>query len=259
MNMKIKMLAIFGFLALWIIVGIVLAWSIIGHEKAPAIAPLQMQAPTDDEPPLKLKSIGINFDYYDTAANTAGDIEFTKARLMFGLIYTDFGYVIASGNSATGQGKTNPQPTFLLPLGTKVHSLVDGVVVNIVPLYSGDYSIQVSTGPESRWRYETEHVIKPLVEVGDRVVAGQYLGEVSPHSKDVNDGLGMVEIGILKGGNPPRHVCPFAYLDESIKEDTQKKLADLYRSWEEYRGDSSLYNESALKMPGCLTLDPINE
>lgn len=212
----------------------------------------------DDEPPLKLKSIGINLGYYDPTTNMAGDVAFTKAKLMFGLVYSDFGFVIKAGDSASGQNKANPQPTFILPIGTKVRSLVDGVVVSIPELYSGDYSIHVATGANSRWRYETEHVINPLVKIGDRVKAGQVIAEVSPHSSEANSGFGLYEIGILKGGNPPQHVCPFAYLDESIRDEVQKKLTALYRSWEEYRGDASLYNESALKMPGCLTLEPIN-
>lgn len=211
-----------------------------------------------DEPALKLKSIGINLDYYDTATNMAGDLKFAKAQFMFGIIFSDYGFVIPAESSASGKDKFNPQPTFTLPMGTKVQSLVDGVVTKVPLLYSGDYSIHVATNPQSRWIYETEHVINPLVNVGDKVKAGQVIAEVSPHNKEANDGFGIVEIGILKGGNPPQHVCPFAYLDESIREDIQKKLTSLYSSWEKYRGDSSLYDETALKMPGCLTLEPID-
>ncbi len=211
-----------------------------------------------DEPALKLKSIGINLGYYDPTTSTAGDLKFTKSKFMFGIIFSDYGYFIPGEQSAGGKDKFNPQPTFTAPMGTKVMSLVDGVVTKVPLLYSGDYSIHVATNPQSRWIYETEHVINPLVKVGDEVKAGQVIAEVSPHNKDANGGFGIVEIGILKGGNPPQHVCPFAYLDESIREDIQKKLTSLYSSWEKYRGDSSLYDENALKQPGCLMLDPID-
>ena len=109
-------------------------------------------------------------------------------------------------------------------MGTKVRSLVDGVVTNVPLLYSNDYSIMVATNSKSQWQYETEHVTNPLVKVGDTVTAGQVIAEVSPHSKDGNSGFGMVEIGILKGGNPPQHICPFAYLDPSVKDDIQKEF-----------------------------------
>lgn len=168
-----------------------------------------------------------------------------------------YGFIIPSNISSTGQSKANPQPTFILPLGTKVRSLVDGVVANIPKLYSGDYSIQVSTnGKMEKWLYETEHVINPLVKVGDPVKAGQIIAEVSDYDRNL-DGFGIVEIGILKGGNPPQHICPFAYLDPSIKEETFSKIKALYKSWEEYIGNTALYNE-AEPIPGCVSLDPID-
>lgn len=210
-----------------------------------------------DEPPLKLRSIGINLDYYNPTTNKAGDVQFTKAKLVTGLLYSDFGYVIPKSITASGEDKANPQPTFILPMGTKVRSLVDGVVVNVPKLYSNDYSIQVATDSKSQWIYETEHVINSLVKVGDIVKAGQVIAEVSPHDQQGNGGFGMFEIGILKGGNPPSHVCPFAYLDDSIKSDTQKKLKALYEAWEGYREDTTLYDESKHITPGCYTFDLI--
>lgn len=198
-----------------------------------------------DEPPLKLKSIGVNFE----------DFKFTKEKLQFNRLFMDYGFFLPA--SSASSDKKNPQPTFILPLGTKVRSLVDGVVVDIPTVWSGDYSVMVGTGDEkSPWRYETEHVINVVVKVGDKVKAGQVIAEVSDFDKGVPPGYGAVEIGILKGGNPPQHICPFAYLDESIKEETFIKMKNLFKSWEEYVGDESLYNES-LEVPGCLTLDPI--
>jgi hypothetical protein len=124
-------------------------------------------------------------------------------------------------------------------------------------LWSGDTSIQVTTdGQMQRWVYEVEHIINPKVKVGDKVSAGQIVGEVSNFDKSGPAGFGAVEIGLLKGGNPPQHVCPFAYLDDSIKEETFKKMSALFKSWEDYVGDQNLYDENA-PYPGCLTLEPI--
>ncbi|MEX2028116.1 MAG: M23 family metallopeptidase [Candidatus Curtissbacteria bacterium] len=212
-----------------------------------------------DEPPLKLKSIGVNFDYYDPKTGRAGDFKFTKQKLQFNRLFMGFGFVIPVNVSASGKPKANPQPTFILPLGTPVRSLVDGVVANTPMVWSGDYSIQVTkSGKLEKWIYETEHVMNPKVKVGDKVSAGQIIAEVSNFDKGVPEGFGAVEIGILKGGGegPPQHVCPFAYLDESIKEDTEKKIRAFFKAWEEYKGDTFLYDESLLT-PGCLTLDPI--
>lgn len=202
-----------------------------------------------DEPPLKLKSIGVNFE----------DFKFTKEKLQFNRLFMGYGFVIPSNETSSGKDKSNPQPTFILPLGTKVRSLVDGIVMEIPTVWSGDYSVMVGTGDsKSPWRYETEHVINVVVKVGDKVKAGQVIAEVSDFDKGAPPGFGAVEIGILKGGNPPQHICPFAYLDDSIKEETFTKIRKLFKDWEEYLGDQTLYDES-LPVPGCLTLDPIED
>jgi hypothetical protein len=210
------------------------------------------------KPPLAIKNIGINLNEYDPATNKAGDIVFIKTGLESydNVLFFDYG-ALAEANSAA-QARLNPQPTFIVPLGTKIHSLVDGVVVNVPKLYSNDYSIQVATSKDSPWLYETEHVINPTVKVGDTVKAGQIIAEASTHDSQYHPGFGLYEIGILHAGNPPQHVCPFNYLDDSIKQDTFTKLTSLYKSWETYMGNTDLYHESNLIIPGCLTLDPID-
>ncbi len=209
-----------------------------------------------DEPPLKLKSIGVNLDNFDPKTNKAGDFVFTKQKLQFDRLFMGYGFVIPGAQTSNGQNKSNPQPTFILPLGTKVLSLVDGTVAAMPTIWSGDYSIQVSaTGKMAKWMYETEHVINPVVKVGDKVKAGQVVAEVSNFDKGAPQGFGAVEIGILKGGNPPTHFCPFAYLDPTVKEEIQTKIRGFYKAWETYKGNTSLYSEE--EVPGCQHLDPI--
>src|SRR3989338_7376101 len=177
------------------------------------------QVQNTDEPPLKLKSIGVEFS----------DFKFTKEKLQFNRLFMDYGFMIPA--SPDNPSKANPQSTFILPLGTPVRSLVDGVVAAMPTLWSGDISIQVTkTGKLERWIYETEHVINPKVKVGDKVKAGQVIAEVGSFGGGDPSGFGAVEIGILKGGNPPQHVCPFAYLDESIKEETFAKMKNLFKT-----------------------------
>ena len=210
-----------------------------------------------DEPPLKLKSIGVELGEYDLSSGKAGDFVFTREKLQFNRLFMDYGFFIPA--SSASADKKNPQPTFILPLGTPVRSLVDGIVAEMPTLWSGDISIQVTnSGKLERWVYEVEHVINPKVKVGDKVTAGQIIAEVGDFDNGSPAGFGAVEIGILHGGGegPPEHVCPFAYLDESIKDEMQKKITGFFKSWEDYVGDNALYDES-LSTPGCLTLDPV--
>lgn len=205
---------------------------------------------------VKIKHLGINLDYYDPSTNKAGDFVFTKATFDAGIqqLFMNYGNVVPA--SSAGPAKANPQPTFILPLGTKVHALVDGKVFDVPKLYSGDYSVMVQ-GEGSDLIFETEHVINVKVKKGDNVKAGDVIAEVSDYDAKGYDGLGLFEIGVLKGGNPPSHVCVFDYLDDSIKNDTLKKITALQKSWEEYRGDSSIYDETKIVVPGCETRNPI--
>lgn len=208
----------------------------------------------------KIKHLGVNLDYYDKATNKAGDFVFTKAKFSAGetmqMIFMNYGFVIPGNSTAGGKEKSNPQPTFILPMGTKVHSLVDGEVFDVPKLYSNDYSVMVQ-GEGSELIFETEHIINVKVKKGDKVKAGDVVGEVSGYSAHGYDGLGLVEIGVLKGGNPPSHLCTFDYLDDSIKDETLKKITALQKAWEEYRGDSSIYDESKVVIPGCESREPI--
>src|SRR3989338_1339546 len=143
------------------------------------------QVQNTDEPPLKLKSIGVEFS----------DFKFTKEKLQFNRLFMDYGFMIPA--SPDNPSKSNPQPTYILPLGTPVRSLVDGIVASMPTLWSGDISIQVTTdGKLQKWSYETEHVINPKVKVGDKVKAGQIIAEVSNFDKGASPGYGAVEIGI---------------------------------------------------------------
>ena len=258
-NRSSRVVIITIFLVIIFLVGGLIWWGVKDSNKAAVSQnPINQIKEKDDQPPLKLKSIGVNLDYYDPQTGKAGDFEFTKAKLQFNQLFMDYGFFIPA--SSASPDKKNPQPTFILPLGTPVRSLIDGVVANMPILWSGDISIQVTTdGKMQRWVYEIEHVINPKVKVGDRVSAGQIIAEVSNFDKGAPPGFGAVEIGILHGGGEglPEHVCPFAYLDDSIKEETFTKMRNFFKSWEEYIGDSTLYDENSYIAPGCLTLEPI--
>jgi len=216
---------------------------------------------TQTDEPLALKSIGFNLDYYNPATNHAGDMVFTHEDHDLGMthmIFADFG--IQDVRSPNDASKRNPQPTFVLPLGTKVHSLVDGVVVNVQSLYSSDYTIWVSSHEGSKYIYETEHVDNPLVKKGEHVKGGQIIGEVSHHDSQYHPGFGIVEIGILnpQPNGQASHICPFHYLDPSIKADIQKKILNVHQAWMEYINMPKLYDDAHSAEPGCYSLDPVN-
>jgi hypothetical protein len=202
-----------------------------------------------------IKSIGFDLRPYDPATNRAGDMQFTQAQMSFNRVFFEYGFVVPA-NSA-GPEKSNPQPTFILPLGTKVRALVDGTVSSITKLYSNDFSVMLQAAG-SELVFEMEHVIKVQVAVGDKVKAGDVVAEVSDYDAHNYAGLGLLEIGVLKGSSGlPLHLCPFDFLDPSVKEATLNSLTALMQSWELYRKDTTIHDEAKAASPGCMTLAPI--
>ena len=140
----------------------------------------------------------------------------------------------------------NLQPTFILPAGTKVTAIIDGVVCMIPKLYSGDYSVMMAPSCDNlNYMWEMEHVINVNVEVGDRVKAGQPVAEVSNYSYEYGDpqglnqsrpdrkyGFDLVEIGLLEGGVTPLHHCPWLYIDPSYKKELLEMMAEARKSIE---------------------------
>ena len=104
--------------------------------------------------------------------------------------------------------------------------------------------------------YETEHVINPLVKVGDKVKAGQVIAEVSDYVTKNMPGYGVVEMGILKTGNPPLHLCPYLYLDPGVKDSIINSLDTLYEDWNKYKG-KTIYNTADYEAPGCKVIREI--
>lgn len=179
----------------------------------------------------------------------------------------DFGFVHGED---TSDERRNPQPTFYVPLGTPVLAPIDGVVVAIEPLYSGDLTIMYASGPDVRVPvWETEHVEDPLVAVGDTVVAGQPVAVVSDYScfysraqfgneEWCGRGIGLVELGHLVGGAVPKHFCPFAtdLVDAAAWPAIEAELTAARATIEELAG-TTLFDTASWATPYCIVLEPI--
>ena len=177
-------------------------------------------------PPALIKSLGYDF--------STGVVP---------ILITDYGTL---AHVDIKRPEYNLQPTFVLPAGTKVTAIIDGVVCMIPKLYSGDYSVMMAPScEEKKYMWEMEHVINVTVEVGDRVMAGQPVAEVSNYSYEYGDpqgldlsrpdrkyGFDLVEIGLLEGGNAPVHHCPWLYIDPNYKEELLGMMTEARKSIE---------------------------
>ena len=170
----------------------------------------------------------------------------------------------------------DPQMTFYVPIHTKVRAIATGEVCWVRALntgYSDDYSIGVGVSVNGRpacqtdpgsgqgsgtvATWEHEHVMEPLVKVGDKVTAGQVIAEASYYTKGnwlYTSGYALYEIGILvasNSGGPPQHVCPALYLAPKVKATLLTQLATAARAFETNTGQQ-LYEPKTLET-GCIT------
>ncbi len=213
---------------------------------------------------LLLQQLPIDLSAIDYAALYAN----REGRESDWLPLEDYGRV-SPPNSARPNPQANPQPTFYAPLGTPVVAVVSGTVTSVSTLYSNDFSVMISS-PNGGGTWEHEHVINVRVAVGAQVTAGQRIADVSnyecawgrngnPSDPLCRSGIGLVELGLLYGGNPPAHRCPF----ESDLVDATRR-AEIYGQLDSARtrikaafGNPSLFGETTWATPQCVSLSRI--
>ncbi len=228
------------------------------YDKGIAQAKEANKTPEIDATKPVLKGVGFNIDYYNEKTKSAGDMKFGTGQFPSDQVLGVFG--VQDPRSPNDSSKRNPQPHIILPEGTKVLSLMDGEVITVEKMYSGDYFIQVANSSKSLYRVDAEHVNNPIVKVGDRVTAGQPLAEVSTYSSQYYPGYGLVEIGVFHtdGPNVTEHLCPYIFLDGSVKDDITSKLSSIMKGWESYSG-KNVYDEANYPVPGCANTEAVKE
>lgn len=149
-----------------------------------------------------------------------------------------------------GKPKVIPNFEFRVNPTANVYSPVNGVVSSIEGSMSTDDStIDIAVGALSEYRVEIDHVTNVRVSAGDHVYPGQILG--NPGQWNQQTGMwGRVELQVNAHGV---YLCPMDFMDESVRSIYESKMLQLMHDWEAVKSDPTLYDESAMVRPGCLT------
>jgi ankyrin repeat protein len=227
-----------------------------------------------------------NLGPYDSASATFGDIRY-KAN--FGKLVLDvFGYI---HNKGQPNQYDNPTFEFKAPADTVVIVPVSGKIFSITWQETGsypqeDWDILIRSSQHSEWAINVDHIVsidcdrsgkapvtcnKPLriggqvVTEGMSVEAGQVLGYVG-NWPDYNDvGInGRTELTIMqylfKEGSTPgpdtfigvMNYCPTMHLAKEVESDMKATITELMQSYENWTGDTSIYEQEKMVAPGCL-------
>ena len=216
-----------------------------------------------DTPDTLPKNIGFNLGTYDPATKQAGDFRFSAIPalsdpLVNNRLWNDYG----DKSPKPGDTMRNPQTVFLLPAGTNITSMIDGEVVSVQEFGNNDYGVMIAKDSKSKWRYEHEHISDVQVKQGEKVKAGQVIAKVGQHTNSWQyPGYGLFEIGLYRShpnGVGGSEDCIFKFLDQSVKQDIQAKVTGIYTAWEEFRGDTSIYDQENYASPGCVIEETIS-
>ncbi|MBU1975237.1 MAG: M23 family metallopeptidase [Nanoarchaeota archaeon] len=192
-----------------------------------------------DEHPV-LYDIGINIEPLDSRTKKAGDLDFRA------ISYSDKMFLEFGGDE--GDGSLNPHPMFVLPLGTEIHAVSDGLVNWIKPLGDDDYDMCIYRSENDPWCVSYEHIADVRVKEGDKVKVGDVLGKVGRINDFTN--FGKFDLKVWHGGATILNHCPYDLLHESVREERLAEISNLVMEWEDYI-HKDVYNEDDWLVPGC--------
>ncbi|MBI2057366.1 MAG: peptidoglycan DD-metalloendopeptidase family protein [Candidatus Yanofskybacteria bacterium] len=189
-------------------------------------------ATSSNNPPV-IKNLGINFD-------TA-----------FVFLQSENKLFLEYGAEVSGPSGPKILPTFEYRTApdADVLAISDGIVQKVTYQNdTSDYEIHIIPSENSQWTIGHDHVNNPKVSVGNRVKAGDIIGKAG----NMGGGLGRTEIMIwVSEATRPMTYCPLKYFDPQLLDQYKQKIIKHMKDWEDFKGNSNLYNEQKHILPGC--------
>lgn len=197
--------------------------------------------PEDPTPPV-LKNLGVSFGPWDNDTNRAGDFIFLESE---NKVFLEFGAeVIGEGMVpkilSTFEYRIAPE--------TNITAISNGIVVEIrFQDYTQDNEILLKPFKNSEWLIGLDHVKNLTISEGDTVEAGEIIGKPGTWSET----LGRFEIMIYHIPSGKAY-APFKYFDSELSDEFQDKVWQFMADWEEFKNDTTIYDQDAMIYAGCL-------
>jgi Peptidase family M23 len=190
-----------------------------------------------------IEYLGITIGEYDEATGLAGDITFQG-----GETFLPFAKLLEGENGP----KRSPELAFFVAEGTAVRAPITGVISQIGVIYSGDNFIALRQDGTD-WMVSVEHVVNPLVRVGDVVQAGQIIATATPEETPFGT-IAFTELAVWLPADSDDELikmCPYLAFDADLKRSFSSAIFALAQSWEAYWGED-VFQEQDWTQPGCL-------
>ncbi len=210
------------------------AAEVVNHAEIPELVPA-----------FFIHGLGVRFAPWNRSTNRAGDFLFKSGELK---LFSEFGDVVPAGG---GQTKVLNTFEYKIVKDALVTAIAEGRVEQFnYQSEMQDYEILVRSVRNPLWTVCYDHVRNPRVETGDMVSPGTVLG--NPGTWDSTLGRFEVSVHNMVSGN---WVCPFCVFHPDSAEVFRARVVRHMADWEEYKGNSAIYDEQGMSEPGCLAVE----
>jgi murein DD-endopeptidase MepM/ murein hydrolase activator NlpD len=222
----------------------------------------QTYNPQFDKTPLVIKNWPVNIAAYNSATQLAGDVYLNKQVLTTSHLglepipLSEVGRV--RHDRGSGKDFTLPTLDFLTKPGAALLSVSDGYVLSVDhQLENGhdDYEMHVApTNTQStQWMIVYDHLTKPSVKKGDKITAGQQIGETGPFGSGAPYSFIELQINYeATASTAAVGYCPYGLIAANQKTALADQLKLITTAWENLTGSPAVYNEAAWVAPGCV-------
>lgn len=191
--------------------------------------------------PFVIENLGVTFGPWNRGTNFAGDFYF---RHDFQKVFSEFGAQVLDPDWNI---KELPTIDYIIRADASIFSIAEGEVVGIAyQEETNDYEFSIQSLNDPSFFVVYDHLVNLKIALGDRVQPGDTLGNPRPFSPEI----GSVEI-MINNWDTKLSYCPFCFFSEEKVEDYKQQVSQLMRDWEEFKGDTTIYDEENHFIPGC--------
>jgi hypothetical protein len=203
----------------------------------------QTDAPEPQRDPFTIENLGVSFGTWDKQTNQAGDFDFSSAS-QFTKIFGEFG---SQTKDPTGQIKELPTMDFIIRTEAFVFAIAEGEVTRLVfQEETDDYEFSIQSLNDPSYTVVYDHVVNLKIQTGDRIQAGDTLGNPRPWTSEV----GGLEI-MVNNQDTKLSYCPLSFMNEEILNYSVQNITQLIKDWEEFKEDTTIYDQEDHVIPGC--------
>jgi hypothetical protein len=188
-----------------------------------------------------IENLGVRFGPWNHSTNQAGDFHFLPNEQK---VFLEFGARVAD---AGGGFKELPTFEYRLRKDAWIVAIAEGRITRLAyQPDTRDYEFAATSESDQDFEVGYDHVLNLRVGLHQSIDPGDTLGQAGTWNAD----LGRFEI-MINNNKTRLSYCPFCCFDTSKAEAVMGQVLQFMRDWEEFKGDTTIYDERSHTFAGC--------